>query len=74
MSKEFERDVLEKLDVVTKLLSQYLLSEDASQTQSIERLKRVGLRPKQISEVLGTTQNYVNMVLSTKKRLKKKNG
>lgn len=67
------KEILERLDTIIGLLSHGSLDPKSSQTESILRLKKIGLKSKQIASIVGTSQNYVNMILSRKKR-KKKNG
>ena len=74
MSEKFERDIMEKLDIMIKLLSQINLDPDAPQTEAIQRLNKLGLKPSQIADVLNTTNNYVSVILSQKRKEKKKNG
>lgn len=71
MSKKFETELLEKLDLLIKLNAHSNINPNASQTDSIIRLKKIGLKPKQIAEALDTTQNYVNATLSKNKGAKK---
>jgi len=68
MTEKFEREVLEKLDVMTKLLSQMSLDPEAPQTASITRLNKMGLKPTQIADILNTTSNYVHVILSQKRK------
>lgn len=70
--KNFEKEVLERLDLLIKLIASSNLDSDNSQTKSIIQLNKIGIRPLQIADILRTTQNYVNMTLS-KERSKKKN-
>lgn len=72
MSEKFEKEILERLDLVVKLLSRMNLDKDSTQTSSIMQLSRMGLKPSQIADVLGTTGNYVNMTLSKKRKEGKK--
>jgi len=74
MSEKFEKEVIERLDLVVKLLSQMTLDPDASQTESIVRLSKIGLKPSQIADALNTTSNYVNVILSKKRKGGKNNG
>ena len=71
MSEKFERELLEKLELLIKLSAHSNLNPNASQTESIIRLRRMGLRPKQVAEVLNTTSNYVNATLSKSKGARK---
>ena len=73
MSEKYQKEVIERLDLIVKLLSRMNLDKDSSQAEAIMQLKSIGLRPSQIAQTLNTTQNYVNMTLS-KKRRKTKDG
>jgi orotate phosphoribosyltransferase-like protein len=74
MSEKFEKEIIERLDLVVKLLSRMNLSKDATQTEAIIQLSRIGLRPSQIADTLNTSQNYVNLILSKNRSDGKKNG
>ena len=74
MSEKFEKEVIERLDIMIKLLSQSSLDPNAPQTEAIQRLNKIGLKPSQIAEVLNTTSNYVNVILSKRRKGEKKNG
>lgn len=74
MREKFEKEILERLDLIIKLLSSMNLDKDSSQTDAIIQLSRIGLKPSQIAQTLNTTGNYVNMILSKKRRESKKNG
>lgn len=54
--------VIEKLDQVLKLLGMMAV-KGLSQTEQIATLSRIGLSPKNIAEVLGTTANTVRVAL-----------
>ena len=66
--KQFEKELLEKIDILINLNALIVSNPNASQTESILTLNKIGLKPKQIADILNTTQNYVNVTLSTKKR------
>jgi len=68
---EINEEILERLDIVVKLLALNALPPNATQTESICRLDKIGLKPKQIAEVLNNTQNYVNMILSRTRKEEK---
>lgn len=71
MSEKFEKEIIEKLDLMIKLLSRMNLDKDSSQTDAILQLNNIGLKPSQIAQTLNTTQNYVNVILSQKRKEKK---
>jgi transcriptional regulator len=72
MTEKFEKEISEKLDIIIKLLSQMSLGADTSQTGRILQLNSIGIKPSQIAQTLNTTQNYVNMILSKKRKENKK--
>ena len=75
MSEKFEKEILEKLNIIINLLSHGpQVEEGAPQTETILRLRKMGLKPTQIAQTLNTTGNYVNMILSKKRRGIKRNG
>ena len=60
-SRDEER-IIEKLDQVLKLLGMMAV-KGLSQTEQIATLSRIGLPPKDIATVLGTTANTVRVSL-----------
>ncbi|MDO8622906.1 MAG: hypothetical protein Q7R52_01565 [archaeon] len=68
MSEKFEKEVIERLDLVVKLLSRMNINQDSTQTESIIQLSKIGLRPNQIADTLNTSQNYVNLILSKNRK------
>ena len=73
MNEKYEKEVIERLDIIIKLLSKMNLDPDTSQTDAILQLNNIGLKPSQIAKSLNTTQNYVNMILSKKRKEGRKN-
>lgn len=73
MSEKFEKEVIERMELIVKLLSQTNLDPEAPQTESIIRLSKIGLKPSQIADVLNTSSNYVNVILSQKRKGMKQN-
>lgn len=62
-------DVLsEKLDMLIKLQAHLAVASLSSQKEKILFLGKVGLGPKAIAEILGTTPNTVNVALSTARK------
>jgi hypothetical protein len=57
-------EISEKLDILIKLQAAALTSSMVSSKDKILFLSQAGLRPALIAEVLGTTANHVNVVLS----------
>jgi hypothetical protein len=57
-----DEQVIEKLDQVLKLLGMMAV-KGLSQTDQIATLNRIGLFPKDIAEIVGTTSNTVRVAL-----------
>lgn len=70
MTNEQFTEILNKLDMLTRLVALNLLEEKKQQEQII-LLKRVGLEPKEIAEMLDTTPNTVRVTLSKLRKTKK---
>lgn len=70
MVKNFEEQILEKLDLILKILS-LQVAEDASLTERARLLKRAGLSNLQISDVLNISPGSVRTLTSN---LRKKGG
>ncbi|MBN1398663.1 MAG: hypothetical protein JXA06_11585 [Bacteroidetes bacterium] len=68
MDEAIQRDILNELRIIKKLLAQNLISGQ-SQIRQIEKLASIGFQPKEIAEILGTTTNTVSVSLN---RVKKK--
>lgn len=68
-NKQFS-EILNKLDMLTRLLALNLLEERKQQEQII-LLNRVGLQPKEIAEMIDTTPNTVRVTLSKFRKSKK---
>jgi DNA-binding NarL/FixJ family response regulator len=58
---------------IVRLLAIQLRRNSTSQSEAILELGRAGFGPKRIADLLGTTSNTVNVVL-TKDRKRKKKG
>jgi len=63
MTKDQFEEILKKIDVLTRLLAISLVSEKKQQDQIII-LSKIGIQPKEIAEMLGTTPNTVRVTLS----------
>jgi len=70
-SEKFQKDILRRFDVIIRLLAASSL-KDASVTDKIYFLHKSGFSPKEISEILNTSGNYVNVILSNMRKKKKK--
>lgn len=72
MDNNFEKEILKKFEIIIKLLTVSSLSslKGEKQLEKIKILNGVGLSPKDIAELLGTSSNNVSVALN---KLKKKN-
>ena len=71
MDETFQRNILHELKIIKGLLAQNLLAGN-SQTKQISKLDSIGLQPKEIAEILGTTSNTVNVALNRIRKSKRK--
>lgn len=69
MDEFIQKDILEELKVIKKLLAHSLLTEE-SQVKQIIKLKSIGFQPKEIAEIVGTSSNTVSVALSKAKKAK----
>lgn len=71
MDKSFEKEILKKFEIIIKLLTVSSLSslKGEKQSEKIKILSGVGLPPKDIADLLGTSSNNVSVALN---KLKKK--
>lgn len=65
-------DIGAKLDLLIKLQAAALTAGMDSSKDKITFLSRVGLRPTQVAEILGTTTNHVNVTLSKERNPSKR--
>ena len=63
MSEDHCKEVLEKLDILIRIVALSVVAERPRQEQC-ELLGDSGLTPRQIAEILGTTPNTVSVALS----------
>jgi len=63
MAKSVEQLVLTKLDQLLRVLT-ISVTKGLKQTEQIALLDRIGLKPKEIAELLGTSSNTVSVALS----------
>lgn len=73
MDEQFKKELIKRFDAVIKLLTISAMKEN-SQTEKIVLLNSAGFTPKEISEILNTTGNTVNVTLSKIKNKSKKKG
>ena len=72
MDKEQFNAVTEKLDRIIKLLAVQSIGEKTGR-EAIKSLSSVGLQPKEIADLLGTTPNTVSVAINAMKKGGKKN-
>lgn len=63
MDESIQYEILEELKIIKKLLALNLL-KDQSQTDRIEFLDSIGIKPKEIAKILGATSNTVSVTLN----------
>jgi|APSaa5957512622_1039677.scaffolds.fasta_scaffold110377_2 hypothetical protein len=74
MSNEnFNKEILNKLNTLIKI-SVADITRDKNLTEKILFLGNMGFFPKEISEMINTTPNYVSLILSKNRTKKKKQG
>lgn len=59
-----------KLDSLTKLLA-FNIIKDKTVTEQVDILTKAGLRPKEIAEIIGKTENQVYVTQSNLRKKKK---
>jgi DNA-directed RNA polymerase specialized sigma24 family protein len=67
--KQF-KEIISKLDLITRLLALNMVKDLQSQKDKILTLDSFGLKPKEIADYLGTTINTVKVTLSKAKKIK----
>lgn len=63
MKDEIGNEIVQKLEILIKLIASSSLGEDKSKDR-VRFLAGIGLQPKEIAEILGTTSNSVRATLS----------
>ena len=61
-------EVTERLDILIKLQAATMIATLESMKDKIILLGKAGLRPSLIAELVGTTSNHVNVVLSKNRK------
>ncbi|MFX0138897.1 MAG: hypothetical protein ACFFDN_34975 [Candidatus Hodarchaeota archaeon] len=61
-------EILERLDLIIKLLAMNIMSGEGTQKDKIIQLSKIGLQPKEIANILNTTSNTVSVTLSNARR------
>jgi DNA-binding NarL/FixJ family response regulator len=67
MPDEYNKEILKRFDAVIKLLTLTAMKEE-TQKKKIILLDSVGFKPKEIADLLSTTNNTVSVALSNIKR------
>jgi len=57
-------EVIERLDLIIKLLAMNIMSDEGTQKEKVIQLSRLGLQPKEIANILNTSSNSVSVALS----------
>ena len=68
MADELNAEILAKLDMLVKLQALSMVGRFESSKEKILFLSRVGMQPKEISELLQTSSNTVSVTLSKSKK------
>jgi len=63
-----DSEILEKLDTLIRLQAHLAVAHLSVQKDKILFLDKAGLKPKAISEILGTTANTVNVALANARK------
>lgn len=61
-------EVIERLDIIIKLLALNAFSDEFSQKDKIITLSKLGVPSKFIVDILGVSRNYVDVTLSYARR------
>jgi DNA-directed RNA polymerase specialized sigma24 family protein len=70
--EEFRTALLKKLDLNNRLQALNLVKNKLSLKEKIEELSSLGIGPSEIADILGTSSNYVNVILSRMRKSQKK--
>jgi hypothetical protein len=65
----FEKEILEKLDLIIRLLSLDVV-KDAELRAQVKRLSELGFKPREIAGFLGKTPNHIRVILSELRKKK----
>ena len=69
--KKMSNEVVQKLDILIKLTAANVIKEDKTQTESILKLKDMGINYKDIAKIINTSESYVALILSKNKKKEK---
>jgi DNA-binding CsgD family transcriptional regulator len=64
-------EIRERLDKLIRIVALFG-TKDLTSTERIYLLNQAGLAPKEIAEIVGTTQNVVNVRLSERRKRRRK--
>ena len=64
--------VIERLDIITRLLALAIIKDKKNVAEQIEVLTRAGFRAKEISEILGRTENQIYVTQTALRKKKNK--
>lgn len=67
------KEILTELRKIGRVLT-LMATKDASQIEKIKMLSDIGLQPKEIADLIGTTSNTVSVTLSNLRRAGRKKG
>lgn len=56
--------VIERLDLIVKLLAMNILNDEGTQKEKVIKLSKIGMQPKEIANILNTSSNSVSVALS----------
>lgn len=71
MNETDSKEIIERLDKLIRIVALTGMKELTS-TQKIALLSHAGFHPKEIADIIGTSQNVVNVRLSEMRRVKSK--
>jgi len=66
----FEREILEKLDLIVRLLSLNIVKSEELRAQ-VKKLSELGFEPREIAGFLGKTPNHIRVLLSELRKNKR---
>lgn len=68
---QIEREFVDKLEIIIKLLS-YQITEEKDFKDQVKLLSTLGLAPREIADILNKTPNNVRVTLNYLKKIKDK--
>jgi hypothetical protein len=72
MEEKQLKAIIDKLDILIKIVA-LSSTKGLTSTEKISLLNQAGIAPKDIAEIIGTTQNVVNVRLSEMRKKRVKN-